>query len=682
MPIIPFSEEGKKSGKQTSLRAWGLTGILWKYSTTLFNKTLDLHAKDSIPEYKMTLNKKFVIDFDSTFTQVEALDILGEISLSGDPQKEEKLQAIKDITDKGMDGRLSFRESLEQRMELLQANKSQIADLVDALKNKISMSFQRNKEFLQENADNIYIISNGFKDFITPIVKPYGIKEENIFANEFIYDEQGNIVDFNRDNLLSQNNGKPATIKNLNLEGDIYVIGDGYTDYEIKASGVANKFYAFTENIARPKVMSKADHVAPSLDEILYVNRMNKKFSYPKSRINVLLLENVHPIGVELMRMEGYNVEVVPSAMSEEELCEKIRTVSVIGIRSKTQITKKVLDHANRLIAIGAFCIGTNQIDLETCQEKGVVVFNAPFSNTRSVVELAIAEIIILMRNVHDKSMKMHQGIWDKSATGSFEIRGKKLGIVGYGNIGAQLSVLAENMGLQVFYYDVIEKLALGNATKLDSLEELLSTCDVISLHVDGRKENKNIIGRKQIAMIKPGAILINLSRGHVVDIPAVKEAMEEGRIAGAGFDVFPSEPKNNSEPFQSELIGMPNTMLTPHVGGSTLEAQENIARFVPSKIIEYINTGNTYNSVNFPNIQLPFLQDAHRLIHIHLNEPGILAKINQVLADYSINIVGQYLKTNEKIGYVITDIDKAYSPDVIEALKSIEGTIRFRMLY
>jgi D-3-phosphoglycerate dehydrogenase len=298
------------------------------------------------------------------------------------------------------------------------------------------------------------------------------------------------------------------------------------------------------------------------------------------------------------------------------------------------------------------------------------------------VVELAIAEIILLMRNIHDKSHRMHQGIWDKSASGSFEIRGKKLGIIGYGNIGTQLSVLAENMGLKVFYYDVVERLALGNATKIDSLDELLRTCDVITLHVDGRKENENIIDKEKIALMKKGAILLNLSRGHVVDIPALKDAMASGHLGGTAVDVFPEEPKNNSEPFQSELIGMPNTILTPHIGGSTLEAQQNIAQFVPGKIIEYINTGNTYNSVNFPNIQLPFLQDAHRLIHIHLNEPGVLAKINLILADFQINIVGQYLKTNERIGYVITDIDIAYSSDVIDALKSIEETIRFRMLY
>jgi D-3-phosphoglycerate dehydrogenase len=393
-------------------------------------------------------------------------------------------------------------------------------------------------------------------------------------------------------------------------------------------------------------------------------------------------LENVHPVGVELMKQEGYNVEVVSSALSEEELAEKIRSVSILGIRSKTQVTKKVLEHANRLMAIGAFCIGTNQIDLETCQEKGIAVFNAPFSNTRSVVEMAIAEIIFLRRKFFDKSVNMHKGIWDKSAQGSFEVRGKKLGIVGYGNIGAQLSVLAENLGMDVYYYDVLEKLALGNATKIDSLDELLETCDIISLHVDGRKENHLLLNRERIQKMKKGALLINLSRGHVVEIPALRDALESGHLAGAGIDVFPSEPKNNEEPFESELLNLPNTILTPHIGGSTSEAQVNIAKFVPGKIMEYINTGNTYNSVNFPNIQLPFLQDAHRLIHIHLNEPGIMAKINQILANHHINIVGQYLKTNEKIGYVITDIDKAYSPDVIDELKNIVGTIRFRMLY
>lgn len=628
-------------------------------------------------------NKKyFIIDFDSTFTQVEALDILGEISLRNAPDKAARLQKVVDITNEGMNGSVSFRESLEQRLELLKANKSHLPLLVDELKKLVSKSFKRNLDFFQANHEKVFIISNGFKDFIVPIVADFHIKAENVFANEFIFDEQDNIIDFNKDNVLSSNNGKVEQLKSLELKGDIYVIGDGYTDYEIKAAGLANKFYAFTENVQRDNVTEKADHITPSFDEFLYLNKLNTAISYPKNRINVLLLENVHQRAVDLLTDEGYNVEVYPAGLDEDELAKKIKNVSILGIRSKTQVTKKVLDNAKRLISIGAFCIGTNQIDLEECLKKGIAVFNAPFSNTRSVVEMAIAEIIVLMRKLADRSASMHEGKWDKSATGSFEIRGKNLGIIGYGNIGAQLSVLAESLGLNVMYYDVEEKLALGNATKCDSMEELLNKADIISLHVDGRPDNKNIIGATEFNLMRKHVIFINLSRGHVVHLEALRENVLSGKVAGTAVDVFPEEPKSNADEFTSVLRGLPNTILTPHIGGSTMEAQENIASFVPNKIMDYINTGGTTNSVNFPNLQLPKLQNAHRLIHMHHNMPGILAKINNALADHEINIVGQYLKTNESIGYVITDIDKAYDRDVIKALRQIEHTIKFRILY
>jgi D-3-phosphoglycerate dehydrogenase / 2-oxoglutarate reductase len=631
----------------------------------------------------MSPSKKFfVFDFDSTFTKVEALDILGEISLQGKPYRDDRLQMIKDITDQGMDGGVSFRESLEKRVALLDAHRDHLPILVKELKGRISDSFKRNKEFFEQYSDRIYVISNGFKDFITPVVADYGIKEENVCANTFVFDENGRIVDFDRNNVLSSNNGKVEQLKSLDLKGDVYVIGDGYTDYEIKAAGMANKFYAFTENVTRQKVTDKADHITPSLDEFLYVNRMNTAISYPKNRISVLLLESVHPTAVKLMKEEGYDVEVFPAGLDEDELCEKIKNVSILGIRSKTQVTAKVLANANRLIAIGAFCIGTNQIDLDECSKKGIAVFNAPYSNTRSVVELAIGQMILLMRNIVDKSRDMHLGRWDKSAKNSFEIRGKSLGIVGYGSIGTQLGVLAENLGMKVYYYDIVEKLALGNATKCKSLKELLQKADVVSLHVDGRKENHMIFGEEQFGWMKNGIVFINLSRGHVVDIAVLKKNILNGKIIGAAVDVFPEEPKSNNDPFESELIGLPNTILTPHIGGSTSEAQENIGSFVPGKIMEYINTGSTTNSVNFPNLQLPILDNAHRLIHVHHNVPGILAKINIVLAEHQINIVGQYLKTSENIGYVITDIDKAYEKDVIKQLRGIEGTIRFRVLY
>lgn len=345
------------------------------------------------------LNRYFVIDFDSTFTKVEAFDVLAEIIFKEHPDSNSLKNKIADITNLGMEGKLSLRESIEKRLEILQPEKRHLTPLIKKLKELVSESFKRNKDFFETHAENIYIISNGFREFIEPVVTEYGILAQNILANEFIFNETEKVIGFDLTNPLSANNGKVEQLKRLNLPGDVYVIGDGYTDYEIKHAGLANKFYAFTENIERANVLNKADHVTPSLDEFLYLNKLNTAISYPKNRINVLLLENVHPVALELMKAEGFNVETYPAGLDEDELCEKIKNVSVLGIRSKTQVTAKVLENANRLMVIGAFCIGTNQIDLKAATKKGVAVFNAPFSNTRSVVELAIGEMILLMRN-------------------------------------------------------------------------------------------------------------------------------------------------------------------------------------------------------------------------------------------------------------------------------------------
>lgn len=630
----------------------------------------------------MKLNKYLVIDFDSTFTKVEALDVLADISLKDHPEKEKLKKEVVDITNQGMDGTISFRESLERRLNLLAPTRQHLPELIKRLKGSISESFKRNRDFFQRYADNIYIISNGFREFIEPIVVDFGIRPENILANEFRFDDAGNVVGFDEENPLSANGGKVEQLRRLNLTGDVYVIGDGYTDYEIKHAGLANKFYAFTENVERENIKNRADHVTPSFDEFLYLNKLNTAISYPKNRINILLLENVHPVALAMLKAEGFNVETYHAALDEDELIKRIKNVSVLGIRSKTQVTARVLEHANRLMAIGAFCIGTNQIDLKEATRRGIAVFNAPFSNTRSVVELAIAEMIMLIRNIVDKSAKMHEGVWDKSARGSYEVRGKKLGLIGYGNIGTQLSVIAESLGMKVCYYDTEERLSLGNAIRCRSMKEVLEMADVVSLHVDGRPSNANLIGEREFGWMKKGVIFINLSRGHVVDIKALRENILSGKVAGCAIDVFPQEPASNDEEFVSELRGLPNTILTPHIGGSTVEAQENIGNFVPGKIMDYINTGSTSNSVNFPNLTLPTLENAHRLIHIHKNVPGILAKINHTLADHGINIVGQYLKTNETIGYVITDINKEYDKEVIARLRAIEDTIKFRVLY
>lgn len=406
--------------------------------------------------------------------------------------------------------------------------------------------------------------------------------------------------------------------------------------------------------------------------------------SYPKNKIKALLLENLHPDAKAAFEEEGYQVETIPGALDEAELIEKIKDVHILGIRSKTNVTRKVLEHPNasKLMSVGAFCIGTNQIDLNVCNERGIVAFNAPYSNTRSVVELAIGQIIVLMRNLLDKNTLMHQGKWNKSATNSFEVRKKKLGIIGYGNIGSQLSVIAEALGMEVYFYDIVDKLALGNAKKCNTLKELLNTVDVVSLHVDGRPNNKNIFRAEEFAEMKEGSFFLNLSRGMVVDIPALVENIKSGKIIGASVDVFPKEPKTNKDPFESELMGLPNLFLTPHIGGSTSEAQEHIGGYVPSKIMSYVNTGSTYGSVNFPNLQLQSVGSAHRIIHIHKNVPGILAQINEILAKYGCNIVSQYLKTVEGTGYTIFDIDSNHDENIIKEIKSIPETIKARILY
>ncbi|MDC1473818.1 phosphoglycerate dehydrogenase [Flavobacteriaceae bacterium] len=627
------------------------------------------------------MGKKYVFDFDSTLTSVEALDVLAEITLANKPEKDAVVSEIQAITNLGIDGDISFTESLERRLSLLHANKADLATLVQELQNKVSASIVRNKEFFEKYSEDIYVISCGFKEFIEPIVANYNIPAHKVYANTFTYDKKGNITGFDKENVLSSHNGKIECLKRMNLDGEVQVIGDGYSDYVMREAGIADKFFAYTENVSRDKATANADHVTPNLDEFLYVNDLPRNISYPKNRIKVLLLENVHPEAFKKLSKDGFSVELVKTSLDETALIEKIKGVHVLGIRSKTQLTQKVLDAADKLMAVGAFCIGTTQIDLEACKKKGVVVFNAPYSNTRSVVELAIGEIIMLMRSIFPRSTEIHQGQWNKTAANSREVRGKNLGIIGYGNIGKQLSVLAEAMGMHVYFYDVNDQLSIGNATKCDHLNELLGLSDVVSLHIDDNKANKDFFNKAAFDAMKHGALLVNLSRGFVVNIEALVSALKSGQIGGAAVDVYPEEPISNGA-FVTALQGMENVILTPHIGGSTEEAQRDIANFVPNKIMEYMNSGNTVDAVNFPNIRLPKQQNAHRFLHIHKNVPGIMAKINEVLASFDMNISGQFLSTDAEVGYVISDLDKDYNKEVIKALKEIPNTIKFRVLY
>ena len=402
----------------------------------------------------------------------------------------------------------------------------------------------------------------------------------------------------------------------------------------------------------------------------------------PQTVLRALLLEQIHPDAVTVLSAAGIEIETVDRALDEDELIARLPGVHLVGIRSKTQLTAKAMDAATELLAIGAFCIGTNQIDLAAASERGIAVFNAPFSNTRSVVELAISELIALTRRLTEKNEGMHAGIWDKSADGAHEIRGLTLGIIGYGNIGTQLSVLAENLGMRVVFYDSADKLALGNAHPAASMHDLLAQSDVVTLHVDGRASNKNFFGPEQFEAMKPGAILLNLSRGFVVDYAALRKHIESGHISGAAVDVFPEEPKGRGDEFVSELRGLPNVILTPHIGGSTEEAQRDIGNFVATKFRDFVNEGNTSLSINLPPLALPRRPGMLRLVHLHRNVPGVLARINGLLAEHGVNVEAQLLGTRGELGYVITDSISGTTQTIVDDVRQLPETVRLRVIF
>ncbi len=410
---------------------------------------------------------------------------------------------------------------------------------------------------------------------------------------------------------------------------------------------------------------------------------MNQVTSYPKEKINILFLENISDKAVGFFQDNDYvNVKRLSSALSEEELIKHIKDVHLLGIRSKTHITQNVLNAAKKLQAVGCFCIGVNQVDLKAATNAGIAVFNAPYSNTRSVAELIIGLSIMLIRRIPDKNKAAHEGVWMKESKGSYELRGKTLGIIGYGNIGSQLSVLAEALGMKIIFYDVETKLPLGNAHPAKNLKELLSLSDIVSLHVPDTTETKNLINKINIKQFKKGAILINYARGEVVEINALAKALQDGLLSGAAIDVFPVEPEKNGASFSTPLQGLSNVILTPHIGGSTEEAQENIGEDVSHKLFQYLEKGITNGSHTVPALSLPPVERAHRILHIHNNVPGVLSAINTQLSNHNINIVAQYLKTNDEIGYVVLDVDKQLSKQALELLKEVKETIKVRMLY
>ena len=624
----------------------------------------------------------YVFDFDSTLVRIETLEALADIALGGAPDAAAIRDRISALTDAAMAGDLPFGEALRLRLSLLPLTRAHVTELAERILDEGTPSVRRNLRFFRENAGRIVILSGGFREIIAPLAAHLHIPADQVLCNDLLYDADGLVTGVDSANPLAEAGGKPVVIKALALPGPVVMVGDGWTDAEVKLQGAADRFHAFTEIVRRETVVAAADAEAPSMDEFLHAEGLAGRYSYPRGRIRILLLENIHPAAVERLEEAGYTVETRKGALDEDALIEAVRGVHVLGVRSKTQVSAKVLQAADRLMAVAAFCIGTNQIDLDAAAARGVAVFNAPYSNTRSVVELAVGLTIVLLRDVSDKSAAMHRGEWNKSADGSRELRGKTLGIVGYGAIGSQLSVLAEALGMRVIFHDLTERLTLGNARRMPSLDALLAESDVVSLHVDGRADNTALIGAAELSRMKPGALLLNLSRGHIVDVGALAQALGSGRIGGAALDVFPDEPATNADPFDSPLRGLKNVILTPHIGGSTEEAQEAIGAFAAERLLAYLNRGDTTFCVNLPNVQLAEVSGAHRILHIHRNQPGVLADLNRALAAAGLNILGQHLKTDERTGYVITDVDRDYDPEALRTLKSVAGTLRFRMLH
>lgn len=420
----------------------------------------------------------------------------------------------------------------------------------------------------------------------------------------------------------------------------------------------------------------------PPLPGVKTASPPSHQYSFPKSNVRVLLLENVHPTAVDMFRDETYDVETVGKALSEDELAARIAGVHILGVRSKTRVTAKVLAASTRLLAIGCFCIGTDQVDLEAAEDLGVPVFNAPYGNTRSVAELVLAEVVALSRRLADQSKNLHAGEWTKSAAGCNEVRGKTLGIVGFGHIGSQLCIMAEAMGMQVLYHDVVSVLPIGRAAAAPTLAALLAASDFVSLHVPQSPATHNLIAAAELAQMKPGAKLINASRGTVVDIGALAAALASGHLGGAAVDVFPSEPATNGPGFESPLRGLPNVILTPHVGGSTAEAQLNIGREVAAALANYVNLGSTSGAVNFPQLDMPFTPDSHRVLNVHKNVPGVLRDVNMILSENDANVRAQLLGTSAQVGYIIIDLDKATGASTKDSIAKLETSIATRILY
>ncbi len=642
-----------------------------------------------------------IFDFDSTIINTEGVELILHRALQRVEPKARSLQIKKlnQISSMAYIGETSIADALHQCFALAQVHREDVqaaaAEVLNALNPKVADTFAA----LQDAGKRIFIFSTGFDELVRPVTRALHVDDDHVFTNQLIFDFKGGVIGFNEKNPLFLNVGKGFLVEQLKndgrLPGGTAVVGRGASDLSIRKNNAAQMFVYFASAQPHDEIRRQADLVVDRFDHLLPLFFSEHELSNEKMQVyyeengildaaakpNVLLLENIHDNAVQKFIKEGLELRMLKGALRNDELCVGARDVNVLGIRSQTRVTAKTIANLQNLWVVGAFCIGTNQIDLDAAADAGIPVFNAPYSNTRSVAELVVGEIIMLMRRIPEKSQAAHAGQWLKSASGCSEIRGKTVGIIGYGHIGSQVSVLLENLGMSVCFHDVIDKLPLGNAQKASGLDQLLQASDVVTLHVPDTPETRNLVGAEQIASLKEGAFLINSSRGKVVDLDALRAALDSGAVAGAAVDVFPKEPNQPHDAFSSPLQGARNVILTPHIGGSTQEAQINIANYVSDKLLRFIHTGATSGSINFPEVDLPRVPNTHRILHVHHNVPGVLAKINSLFARRGINVAGQLLQTRDHIGYLIVDVNQQVSDQVLDLMGHIAETIKVRKI-
>ena len=645
--------------------------------------------------------KNIIIDFDSTIINAEGIELIIRKALErvGEPERSQRLTQMAELTHKATNGNLPLEDAIRQRLQLTEITKQDVEAVAAQILDSINPMVRETVEALLQRDKRIAVFSNSFDDLVRPVTDELNIPQGSVFANKLLYDNAGKVVGVDESNPLFLSIGKvfmaERLISQCQLEGGTAVVGDGITDLLIRKNNMAKMFVYFAGSYLHEGIRRQADFTVDRFDQLLPLFCSNEELSHavveafsmpnngatPPLVPKVVLLESIHDHAKDKLIREKFIVESHKGSWDTQELQQKAQQANVLGIRSKTQIPAEAIERLPDLWAIGAFCIGTDQIDLFAAAGAGIPVFNAPYSNTRSVAELVVGETIMLMRRIFEKSRAAHDGRWLKTASGCAEIRGKTVGIVGYGHIGSQVSVLLENLGMSVIFHDIVDKLPLGNAKKAASLYDLLERSDVVTLHVPETPETRHMIGKDEIKHMKRGTFLINSSRGSVVDLDSLRQGLDSGHLAGAAVDVFPEEPGQPHDVFATPLQNATNVILTPHIGGSTKEAQENIAAYVSEKLCRFLNSGSTVGAVNFPEVELPRVRETDRILHVHHNVPGVLAKINSVFARRDINVEGQILQTKGSIGYLIVDVNRHASDHVLHLMSAITETIKVRKI-